>query len=492
MATRKTTKKRSRKLASPIRFGTSGWRALIARDFTFHNVKLAAQATADYFNKELADPESPIHGRKPLILVGHDARFLGREFALLTAEVLAANGLQPQVFDRDTPTPVIAFSIKKRRAIGAVNITASHNPPTYSGYKLSLWNCAGAPPEVTKQIEARADELLNQGWTFTSSVAGAFHCKGLDGRPAYLDRLRKLVDLDAIRSAKLKIGLEFMYGTGRGYLDTLLTEAGATIESFHDYLNPSFGGRNPEPDSGGMESVRQYVLEQKAHLGLGLDGDADRFGVVDADGTWLTPNQILALALYHLKKNRGFTGAAVRTVPTSHQVDSVARMLGVKIHETPVGFKHIGALMESEPIIVGGEESGGLSIKGHVPEKDGILACLLMAELVAMEGRTLGEILTDLEKQTGEFHTTRINIHIEAAQKKAIQKFLSKGVEKIGKIPVEGFIKTDGYKFLLPNEEWVAFRASGTEPVFRCYIEARSESQMKILAKACDKLLKSI
>ena len=204
---------------------------------------------------------------------------------------------------------------------------------------------------------------------------------------------------------------------------------------------------------------------------------------------WLTPNQILALALYHLKKNRGWTGAVVRTVPTSHQVDAVAELLGVQLHETPVGFKYIGALMESEPIIVGGEESGGLSVKGHVPEKDGVLACLLMAELVATEKKSLGQILKELEKQTGEFHTTRINVKINPETKNALLGKLQAGLADVGGLPVEKFITTDGFKFLLPNREWVAFRASGTEPLIRCYIEAKSAKQMKKLETACRKIL---
>src|SRR6266705_4489547 len=203
-----------------------------------------------------------------------------------------------------------------------------------------------------------------------------------------------------------------MFGTGRGYLDRLLEEAGARVTAFHNELNPLFGGHHPEPNVEGMAQVSRFIRSGKAQLGLGLDGDADRFGIVDKDGTWLTPNQILALTLYHLKKNRGWTGAVVRTVPTSHQVDAVAELLEVKVHETPVGFKYIGALMESEPIIVGGEESGGVSVNGHVPEKDGILACLLMAELVATEKKPLGQVLKQLEKQSGEFHTDRINIPI--------------------------------------------------------------------------------
>jgi phosphomannomutase len=213
--------------------------------------------------------------------------------------------------------------------------------------------------------------------------------------------------------------------------------------------------------------------------------------VVDKDGTWLTPNQILALTLYHLKKNRGWTGAVVRSVPTSHQVDAVAALLGVKVHETPVGFKYIGALMESEPIIVGGEESGGLSVKGHVPEKDGILACLLIAELVATEKKSLRQILKELEKQTGPFFTDRINVLIPPEKKQALLARLAAGLESIGPFKVEGFITVDGYKFLLPHGEWVAFRASGTEPLIRCYIEAHSAAQLKRLREECQKLLVS-
>jgi phosphoglucomutase len=280
-----------------------------------------------------------------------------------------------------------------------------------------------------------------------------------------------------------------MYGTGRGYLDTLLEDAGAKITLFHSERDPLFGGHHPEPNAEGMAEVSKFVRSGKAQIGLGLDGDADRFGIVDKDGTWLTPNQVLALALYHLKKNRGWTGAVVRTVPTSHQVDAVAQLLGVKVHETPVGFKYIGALMESEPIIVGGEESGGLSVKGHVPEKDGILACLLMAELVATERKSLGRILKDLEKQIGEFHSDRINVSIPPEKKEALLAKLGAGLDSVGSFKVEKFITTDGFKFLLPNHEWVAFRASGTEPLIRCYIEAKSQAGLKKLRDACRKLL---
>ncbi len=474
-----------------IKFGTSGWRALIAHDFTFDNVRLATQGIADYLKAESKKQKSEIARRKPVIILGHDARFLGREFSLAAAEVLAANGFTPLLCDRDTPTPVIAHTIRVRKAIGGINMTASHNPAEWQGLKFSTYNGAPATPEVTKPIEANIQKLVEAKWTFPAAVIGTFQCQTIDPRPDYFKQIKKLVNFAAIKKAKMKIAVELMYGTGRGYLDTLLEEqGGAKVIRFHDHQDVLFGGHHPEPNAEGMAEVSVLVRAKKAQMGLGLDGDADRFGIVDQDGTWLTPNQILALALYHLKKNRGWTGAAVRTVPTSHQVDEVAKLLGVKIHETGVGFKYIGALMESEPIIVGGEESGGLSVKGHVPEKDGILACLLMAELVATERKSLGKILRELEKQTGEFHTDRLNVRLTEEGKAALLKKLTAGLDRVGSFTVEKFITTDGYKFLLPKGEWVAFRASGTEPLIRCYIEAKTVASLKKLRAACQSLLK--
>lgn len=474
-----------------IKFGTSGWRGLIARDFTFDNVRLATQGIADYLKTELANGQSPLHGRKPVVIVGYDTRFLAREFALAAAEVLAANELTPLLCDRDTPTPVIAHTIRIRKALGGINMTASHNPPEYQGLKFSTFNGAPATPEVTSVIEANIARRMGEKWSFNAAVIGTFQCKTIDPRPDYFKQIHKLIEFSVIKKAKLKAAVDFSYGTGHGYLDTLLLDAGAKVTLFHNELNPLFGGHHPEPNAENMRDVERFIRSGKAQLGLGLDGDADRFGIVDKDGTWLTPNQVLALALYHLKKNRHWTGAVVRTVPTSHQVDAVAHLLGVKVYETPVGFKYIGALMETEPIIVGGEESGGLSVKGHVPEKDGILACLLMAELVATEKKSLGRILKELEKQTGEFHTDRINVAIPADKKEALLAKLAAGLPAIGPFKVEKFITTDGYKFLLPGGEWVAFRASGTEPVIRCYIEAKSAANLKKLRQACQELLKA-
>src|SRR5471030_2394187 len=472
-----------------IKFGTSGWRGIIAQDFTFENVRLATQGIANYLNSEIRNEQAAFHFRNPIVIVGHDTRFLARDFALAVCEVLAANDLTPLLCNRDTPTPVIANTIRHRKALGGINMTASHNPAEYQGLKFSTWNGAPATPDVTKQIEVNIAKLQSENFSFNGAVIGTYKCETFNPQPAYFKQLHKLIKFSVLRKAKMKVALDFSYGTAHGYLDKLFESVGAKITLFHNELNPLFGGHHPEPNAENMAEVSKFVRSGKAQMGLGLDGDADRFGIVDKDGTWLTPNQVLALALYHLKKNRGWTGAVVRTVPTSHQVDAVAELLGVKVYETPVGFKYIGALMESEPIIVGGEESGGLSVKGHVPEKDGVLACLLMAELVATEGKSLGRILKELEKQTGEFHTERINVAIQPETKDALLAKLAGGLTSLGEFKVEKFITTDGFKFLMPNNEWVAFRASGTEPLIRCYIEAKTKANLKKLDAACRKLL---
>ena len=472
-----------------IKFGTSGWRGIIAQDFTFENVRLATQGIADYLKSEVGNQKSEIFGRKPVVIVGHDTRFLARDFALAVCEVLEAGGIQPLLCDRDTPTPVIAYAIRHHKALGGINMTASHNPAEYQGLKFSTFNGAPATPDVTKQIEANIVKLQAANWSFKGAVIGTYQCKTFNPQPAYFKQLHKLIEFSVLRKAKLKVALDFSYGTAHGYLDKLFESVGAKITLFHNELNPLFGGHHPEPNAENMADVSKFVRSGNAQIGLGTDGDADRFGIVDKDGTWLTPNQVLALALYHLKKNRGWTGAVVRTVPTSHQVDAVAKLFGVKVYETPVGFKYIGEIMEREPVIVGGEESGGLSVKGHVPEKDGILACLLMAELIATEKKSLGQILRELSKQIGNFYTDRINVAIPPDKKEALLKKLAGGLQNVGQFKVEKFITTDGYKFLLPNNEWVAFRASGTEPLIRCYIEAKSKTNLKKLDAACRQLL---
>ena len=457
---------------SVIRFGTSGWRGIMSDTFTFANVGIAAHAIARYL------AENPPANAKPLIIVGYDTRFLSREFATRCAEIVAGYGFRVWLTDRDTPTPVISQAIRSHQASGGINITASHNPPEWNGLKFNESNGAPCLPETAKGIEKNAEELASGARGGDTDRRPGTAPEVFNPRPQYVAQLRKLVDFAALKRRRQRAVVDLMFGTGRGYLDELLTRSGWRVDALHDEPDPLFGKGHPEPIRENMGELLARLRTSKAALGLGLDPDADRFAIVDRDGTFISANEVLALALYHLVKNRGWTGAVARTVATSHLVDAVAREFQVKVYETPVGFKYIGALMESEPIIVGGEESGGLSVKGHVPEKDGILACLLMAELVAYEGKSLGQVLKGIQKRAGGIVSDRINLRVTPERKEQLLAKFAGGLAEFGGQKVTGVVTTDGYKFLLNDGCWVMFRASGTEPVFRCYLEARTARQM--------------
>jgi alpha-D-glucose phosphate-specific phosphoglucomutase len=471
---------------SVIKFGTSGWRGIISDTFTFANVELAAHSIAQYLN------ENPPAGAKKRVIIGHDTRFLGREFATRCAEIIAGYGFEAWLTDRDAPTPVIAHSIRHHQAAGGINITASHNPPEWNGLKFNEANGAPASPETCRGIEEKAETLERGAWSVERGKATTF-----DPMPEYFAQLKKLVDFKALKKHRQKAVVDLMFGTGRGYLDTMLTKCGWKVEALHGEINPLFGAGHPEPIKENMRDLLRRLKTSRASIGLGLDPDADRFAIVDADGTFMTANQVLALTLYHLVKNRHWTGAAVRTVATSHLVDAVAGMFGVPVLETPVGFKYIGALMESQPIIVGGEESGGLSVKGHVPEKDGVLACLLMCEMVAYEGKSPKKVLGEIEKKVGRILSDRINLRVTPERKDELLKKFAAGLSDFGGCRVTETVTKDGYKFLLGDAGpagsgagWVMFRASGTEPVFRCYLEARTAKQMQTFREAALQLVK--
>ena len=469
---------------SAIKFGTSGWRGIISDTFTFANVELAAHGIAQFLR------ENPPPGAAKRIIVGHDTRFLSREFATRCAEIVAGYGFEAWLTDRDAPTPVISHMIRVHKASGGINITASHNPPEYNGLKFNSADGAPATPETCRGIEEEVAELEVRSSEF--KVQGSKDgVKIFDPRPEYFTQLRKLVDFAALRRRRKSAVVDLMFGTGRGYLDALLEKRGGwRVESLHAKVDPLFGKGHPEPIRENMGELLAQLKKSRATLGLGLDPDADRFAVVDGDGTFMSANEVLALTLYHLAKNRRWTGAVVRTVATSHLVDAVAGLFGVKVRETPVGFKYIGALMEREPIIVGGEESNGLSVKGHVPEKDGILACLLMAELVAYEGKGPHRILREIERQTGTIVSDRINLRVTPERKEELLKRFAAGLKEFAGRRVTGTVTIDGFKFLLGDGCWVMFRASGTEPVFRCYLEARSARQLAGFRAAALELVK--
>jgi phosphoglucomutase len=473
-----------------IKFGTSGWRGIMAEDFTFTGVRAVSHAIGEYLRSD--EREAGTRG----VVVGYDTRFLSEVFASQVARVLAAQGIRAFLCARDTPTPVIAHEIRRRQAAGGIILTASHNPPEYNGIKFSAAWGGPALPAATKQIEARANAILADPRASAVpelSLAEA-QARGLleriDPRPAYLDRLRELVDLQTIHEARLRLVVDPIYGCAQGYLDTLLKDAGCEVSLLHNWRDPNFGGRSPEPSEDHLKDLAFQVVEASAHLGLATDGDADRFGLVDADGSFLEPNYYLGLLLYHLVKTRGWTGGVARSVATSHLVDAVARHLRIPIYETPVGFKYIGELIAKDKVVLGGEESAGLSVKGHVPEKDGILACLLAAELVASRGRArLKALLQELYNQVGTILTRRLNYHLEPEAMERLQERLKEPPGSLADLAVIEVKRLDGVKMILEDGSWLLLRPSGTEPVVRLYAEASTDRQLHDLVAAGEALI---
>ncbi len=468
-----------------IAFGTSGWRGIFCEDFTFENVKVVTQAIADHLRAEGTSAGG--------VVIGYDARFMGERFAHEAARVLAGSGIPSFVCDRDTPTPVIAFEILRRKAAGGINFTASHNPPEYNGLKFSPAWGGPALPQTTGDIEKRANAMLGEICYREMPLDAAVKAglvESIDPRAPYFEALRKLVDLSAIAGAGIKIAVNPLYGTGRGYLDALLREAGVPIVTLNDHRDPYFGGLPPEPSESHIADFINLVREDPAiTLGLATDGDADRYGVVDGDGGFIEPNYVLALLFDYLIRVKKKRGDAARSVATSHFLDAVARQYGVEVHETPVGFKFIGEFIRDDAILIGGEESAGLTVRGHVPDKDGILACLLVAEMVAVTGKSLRELLADLYRRVGEFHTRRRNLRLTPELEAGYGARIGTLPSELAGVKVSEVVTLDGVKLLLADGSWVLFRKSGTEPVVRLYGEADNPGRLGELMGAAEQFL---
>jgi alpha-D-glucose phosphate-specific phosphoglucomutase len=461
-----------------IKFGTDGWRSVIAEDFTFTNVRLVAQAIACY----IQDAGLAEQG----IVVGYDNRFLSERFAAAVVEVMAGNEIPTWLTSRATPTPVTAYAIKALDAAGAVMITASHNPPEYNGIKFIPDYAGPATTEITGAIEKNLQELRGPEDLRLISLAegeesGAV--RQFDASSSYLDHLYKLLDYDAICRSRLKIVLDPMWGAGIGYAEQLLRGVGNSLNVIHNYRDPLFGGTLPEPTAACLSPLREAVLAQKADLGLALDGDADRFGVIDQNGDYLSPNEILTLLLYYLLEQRRWRGAVARTVATTHMLDLIADDYGLPVIETPVGFKYIGQSLLKDHSMLGGEESGGMSIQGHIPEKDGILALALVVEMIsARGGKTLRELQSEIFQKFGRLVSARLDLNCDPGEKEELLKRLQGwSPEAIAGIRVIERSTKDGVKFLLDDESWVLVRPSGTEPLFRVYAEAREEDKLHLL-----------
>nr|WP_110249702.1 phosphoglucomutase/phosphomannomutase family protein [Chloracidobacterium thermophilum] len=460
---------------SMIAFGTSGWRAILADDFTFANVRLVTHAIAD----ELQNT-----GTGGLVLVGYDPRFMAEKFVAACAEELSRRGFDVQVTDRDTPTPTLSVAIRATGARGGINFTASHNPPEYGGMKFSTANGAPALPEVTRRIETLIQRRMDDS-TLAIPMMPPGRIETVDLREMYLAVLAGKVNGDALHHRPLRVAYDALWGTGRGYLDVFLRSYGWEVTTLHDWRDPYFGGRSPEPSEANLAELREVVRRDGLDLGLATDGDADRFGIIDRDGSFIPANAILALLTDYLYRSRGWKQGVGRSVATSHWLDRVADRHGIPVYETPVGFKFLGELILEEKIFLAGEESAGLSVHGHIPEKDGILACLLVAEMVAQRGQSIRELLAELSRSVGTLVNRRIGVRLTPEKQQQLRQTLeATPPESFGGKQVTRIDRTDGVKFFLEDEAWVLIRLSGTEPLARCYAEARTEADVEVLLES--------
>lgn len=464
-----------------IHFGTDGWRAVIADTFTFENLRLVAQATANWVHKQHQGSE------QPQVVVGYDTRFLSDRFAWETASVLAANGILAWLTRTDTPTPSVSYNVKHLGADAGVVITASHNPPRYNGYKIKASYGGSATADACALVEQELTQLQKDGnnvhiMDFEQALAEG-KIRRFDPSWMYYQHLTNLVDLDTISTGELGIVADAMWGSGRGAFTSILSRTRCHVTSIRDVLNPGFGGIHPEPILRYLNDLVAAVKRLQADVGLATDGDADRIGAVDALGNFVDPHHIFALTLRHLIENKGQRGEVVKTVSTTFMIDAICSKYNLKLHETPVGFNHIADLMMSNDILMGGEESGGISVRGHIPEGDGILMGLMLLEVMASAAAPLHEIIEDLQANFGPTHYARIDARLakQVPKKEMVQKLVDATPATLNGETVERVDTLDGVKYYLADRSWLLIRPSGTEPVLRIYAEGRTPEAVRAM-----------
>lgn len=471
-----------------IHFGTDGWRAVIADTFTFANVRLVAQAVADVIHQEYTGDTTPE------TVIGFDTRFLSDRFAAEVARVFAANGIIAWLTRADAPTPAISYNVKAKGAAAGVVITASHNPPRYNGFKLKSAYGGSAVPDECARVEQILNDHLRDGheprvMDYDQAIRED-KIRRFDPAWVYYQHLGELINIDQISERELSIVCDAMWGAGRGAIPTLLSRSRSRITEIRGTMNPGFGGIHPEPIYRNLNDLVAAVQRVQADVGLATDGDADRIGAIDGRGSFIDPHTIFALSLLHLVQNKGQRGDIVKTVSTTLMIDTVAEHYGLKVHETPVGFNHIADLMMSHDILIGGEESGGISIRGHIPEGDGILMGLMLLEVIAQSNAPLHEIVSDLQKAFGPAHYGRIDSTLkrQVPKKEMVKKLVDSAPATLGGESVARVDTLDGVKFYLADHSWLLIRPSGTEPVLRIYAEARTPDMMKALLAAGSEL----
>jgi phosphoglucomutase len=454
-----------------IKFGTSGWRAIIADEFTFANVRLVTEAIGRYTKRRTSSPA---------LLVGYDTRFASEHFGREVARVLSSQNIRVRLCAQAVPTPAVAFTIVHGKLDGAVNITACHNPGEYNGLRFSTPDGAAALPEVTSEIEKEIAQLQESNWEFIAKPDDAL-IENVDIGPAYLRDLATKVDLNKIRNASISLAYDALHGSGAGYLDGLLRQENIPFMALHTTRDVYFGGHLPEPANEQLGELKAVMKKNWLKLGVATDGDADRFGVLDEGGEFIYPNALISMLLDYLIESRAWPGAVARTVATTHLVDRVAKLHNREVLETPVGFKDIGEYIKEGRIILGGEESAGLSIRGHVPEKDGILACLLITEMLASRGKSLKNQLKDLFSKVGEVYNRRLNIKLDPSISARVKQKIASNVHEFHGRRVVEQNRVDGLKLLFGDGSWVLMRPCDTEPVVRFYAESTSTADLNEL-----------
>jgi phosphomannomutase len=465
----------------PIEFGTDGWRAVIADDYTFVNLERVAQATADWLHDD--------YGETPSVVLGHDTRFLGPQFARRAARVLADAGVDVTIADSMVSTPAISWATQAADHDAGVVITASHNPPEYNGYKIKAHFGGPAPPNMITKVEAavpdgprdatlqRFDDLASNGAIETDDV-----------RTGYLDALRGALNVEAIRDAGLTVAHDAMYGAGQGLVQALLGDD--QVEALRHERNPGFHGVAPEPIADRLGELSDTVANGDAAAGLANDGDADRIGMVDENGDFVSSHRILALLTKYLYEERGLTGSIVKTFSTTHMLDKMGEQYDLPVETTPIGFKHIASQMADGDVLVGGEESGGIAAMGHIPERDGIYIGLLIVEMMVERDRPLSALVDELLEEFGPHYNYRDDIHIREDQKASVLDQLDNqgGLDEVDGYAVQRVETLDGFKHVT-NNGWLLIRPSGTEPVLRVYSEAESTEAAEALVKDASRQL---
>jgi phosphomannomutase len=473
----------------PIHFGTDGWRAVISDTFTFSNLRMVAQAIADALRAGNWNDGVPVKGEVDLnkVVVGFDTRFLSDRYALDVARVLAANGFKVHLAQSDAPTPAISFAVRVLNACGGVMITASHNAPRYNGVKLKAAYGGSALPEQCRRVEvylndneerARGPNLMDYELARQTGLIQRFN-----PLIAYYEHLRSLINFDIIADHPPRVVVDSMYGSGRGVIKGVLQGTGCEVHEIRGEMNPGFGGVHPEPIGQYLSALAGAISTGMGDLGLATDGDADRIGAMDGRSNFVDPHKIMALAIRYLVEERGWRGPVVRTVSTTRMVDRLAERYGLPVYETPVGFNYIADYMLREPVLIGGEESGGISVQGHIPEGDGVMMGLLLLEIVASTQASLYDLVEDLLADVGPAFYKRIDLRLSHPVSKKVMAdiLVSRAPSHIGGESVDGLSTIDGVKYLIRDGSWLLIRPSGTEPVLRVYAEGRSPEILKAM-----------